>query len=203
MLPATSPMQRTMSSTNNLLVPAADQPQSISAPRRVARSHWANWLIHDSPFIGMLLLALAGVTLRLAVIYWVILMPVFGVISVVAGWPHVATRRARIELIVALALCWAALLLSVWLLFSGGVQGVLNANANSLAMMTLLALGTFVAGVQARVWRICAVGVVLFAAVPGLGWLDQWPLLWTVATLVIVALGGVAWWVMDRPAPIL
>jgi hypothetical protein len=70
-------------------------------------------------------------------------------------------------------------------------------------MMTLLALGTFVAGVQARVWRICAVGIVLFAAVPGLGWLDQSPLMWTVATLVIVALGGAVWWVMERPNSIL
>jgi len=151
----------------------------------------------------MLLLALAGVTLRLPVIYWVVLIPVFGMISVAAGWQHVATRQARIDLIVGLALCWAALLLSVWLLFSGGVRGVLNANANSLAMMTLLALGTFVAGVQARVWRICAVGIVLFAAVPGLGWLDQSPLMWTVATLVIVAMGGAVWWVMERPNSIL
>jgi hypothetical protein len=150
----------------------------------------------------MLLLALAGVILRLPVIYWVILMPVFGTISIVAGWPHATTRQARIDLLVGLALCWAALLLSVWLLFSGGVQGVLNANASSLAMMTLLALGTFVAGVQARVWRICAVGVVLFAAVPGLGWLDQSPLMWTVATIVIVAIGGAVWWVMERPTTI-
>jgi hypothetical protein len=161
-----------MSSTNNLSPVVADLPEQISAPTRLSRSHLANW---------------------------VILMPVFGTISVIAGWPHVVTRRARVGLIVALALCWAALLLSVWLLFSGGVRGVLNANASSLAMMTLLALGTFVAGVQARVWRICAVGIVLFAAVPGLGWLDQSPLMWTVATIVIVAIGAAVWWVMERP----
>jgi hypothetical protein len=192
-----------MTSTSNLSPAVADLPEAISTQARKSRSHLANWLIHDSPYIAMLLLALAGVTLRLPVLYWVILIPVFGTISIAAGWPHVAARQARIDLIVGLALCWAALLLSVWLLFSGGVRGVLNANANSLAMMTLLALGTFVAGVQARVWRICAVGIVLFAAVPGLGWLDQSPLMWTVATLVIVALGGAVWWVMERPNSIL
>jgi uncharacterized membrane protein YfcA len=65
-------------------------------------------------------------------------------------------------------------------------------------MMTLLALGTFVAGVQARVWQVCSVGGVLFLAVPGLGWLDQSPMLLAAATCVIVALGGLAWWVSHR-----
>ena len=45
----------------------------------------------------------------------------------------------------------------------------MNPNATSLGMMTLLALGTFVAGVQARVWQICAVGGVLFPVSSQLG----------------------------------
>jgi hypothetical protein len=152
------------------------------------------WLLHDSPFIVMLLLALAGLVFRLPVAYWVILTPIFGVISIVAGWPHFETRQARVALVYSLALNWCALMLAIYLLYNSGVQGVLNANANSLAMMILLALGTFVAGVQARVWRICAVGTALFLAVPGLGWLDQSPLLLTAATLMIIALGGLTWW---------
>jgi hypothetical protein len=103
-----------------------------------------------------------------------------------------------LELIYKSALSWFALLLAIYLLYDNGVRGVLNANANSLAMMILLALGTFVAGVQAGVWRICAVGGVLFLAVPSLGWLDQSPLLLTAATLVIIALGGLAWWMTQR-----
>jgi hypothetical protein len=163
-----------------------------------ARSHIAQWLLHDSPFIAMLLLALIGVIFRLSVAYWIILTPVFGVISIAAGWRHFQGRTAQLGLVYRLALCWAALLLAVYLLYSSGVQGVLNANASALTMMTLLALGTFVAGVQAQVWRICAVGLVLFLAVPGLGWLDQSPLLWTAATVVIIACGGLAWWVTER-----
>jgi hypothetical protein len=93
---------------------------------------------------------------------------------------------------------WCALLLAIFLLYNSGVQGVMNANATSLAMMTLLALGTFVAGVQARVWQICAVGGLLFLAVPGVGWLDQSPLLLAAATLLIIALGGLVWWVRQR-----
>jgi hypothetical protein len=166
----------------------------------LGRSVFLRWLVHDSPYIAMLLLALVGVVFRLPVSYWVILTPAFGVISVAAGWRHFVTRNARLELIYKLALSWCALLLAIYLLYNNGVQGVLNANATSLAMMVLLALGTFVAGVQANVWRICAVGGVLFLAVPGLGWLDQSPLLLTAATLVIIALGGLAWW-MNQQQP--
>jgi hypothetical protein len=128
------------------------------------------------------------------------LTPVFGVISIATGWHHFATRDARLELVYRLALSWGAILLAIYLLFSGGVQGVLNSNANSLAMLTLLALGTFVTGVEAREWRICAVGGALFLAVPGLGWLDQSPLLLTAATVAVIALGGMAWWIMQSRA---
>jgi hypothetical protein len=152
------------------------------------------WLLHDTPYIAMLLLALAGVILRLGVLYWVILIPVFGVISVVEGWRHFGSRSQRLGLLLGVTLNWCAMLLAIYLLFDGGVQGVMNANASSLTMMILLALGTFIAGVQARVWQICAVGGALFLAVPGLGWLDQSPLLLAAATCVIILLGGVAWW---------
>jgi hypothetical protein len=88
--------------------------------------------------------------------------------------------------------------LAILLLFNNGIQGVMNANVTSLATLVLLALGTFVAGVQARVWQICGVGGVLFLAVPGLGWLDQSPLLISAAVFAVIALGGLGWWVSQR-----
>jgi hypothetical protein len=147
----------------------------------------------------MLLLALAGVVLRLPVLYWVVLIPVFGGISIADGWRHFSPGGDRLRLVYGVALNWCALLLAVWLLYSGGVTGVMNANGTALAMMTLLALGTFIAGVHARVWRLCAIGGLLFLAVPGLGWLDQSPLLILAALGVIVVLGGATWWLIQWP----
>jgi hypothetical protein len=172
------------------MAPAAQAALPI-APRHVA----LRWLLHDIPYIAMLLLALVGVVLRLPVVYWVVLTPVFGIISIAEGRNHFVTRTERLGFVFRVTLDWCALLLAIYLLYNSGVQGVMNANATSLGMMTLLALGTFVAGVQARVWQICAVGGVLFLAVPGLGWLDQSPLLLTAGTCLIIALGGVGWWV--------
>jgi hypothetical protein len=152
------------------------------------------WFLHDIPFFAMLVLALLGVIVRMHLTYWVILLPVFSVISIAEGWRQFVTRSERLKLVCGVALNWLVLLLSIYLLSDSGVQGVMNANATSLAMMILLGLGTFVAGVQARVWQICAVGGVLFLAVPGLGWLDQSPLMLTAAACLIVVLSGLAWW---------
>ena len=158
-------------------------------------SYLSQWLLNDILFIAMLLMAVAGVILRLPVIYWIVLTPIFGIISVGEGWSHFHSRSERLGLAYRVAAIWCALLLCIYLLYSSNVQGVMNANASSLAMMTLLALGTFVAGIQARVWQICAVGAILFLAVPGVGWLDQSPLLLAAATCAIVLLGGLVWWI--------
>jgi hypothetical protein len=177
-------------------------PAGLAVTDGAVRETLTQRLLEDLPYAAMLTLALAGVVLRLPVVYWVILTPVFGVISIAEGWSHFTDRLERLGLMWRLALDWCAVLLAIYLLYNSGVQGVLNANATSLAMITLLALGTFVAGIQARVWEICTVGGVLFAAVPGLGWLDQSPLLLAFVTFVIVALVGVAWWITRRPRAI-
>jgi hypothetical protein len=175
-----------------------DGPVAVEAAEPPPKSAVWAWFLHDMFYIAMLALALVGVVFRLPVAYWVILMPVFGVITIAEGWKRFSERAERLGLIYRVGLNWCALLLAIYLLSNTGVSGVMNANATSLALMTLLALGTFVAGVQARVWQICVVGSVLFLAVPGLGWLDQSPLLLTAATGMIVALGGLAWWVTQR-----
>jgi hypothetical protein len=178
--------------------PAAVVPDPARDTLVTQQSLLMQWFQHDIPFIAMLLMALVGVVFRLPVTYWGILIPVFAIISGTEGWKHFITRRERYALVLGVALNWCALMLAMYLLYNDGVKGVLNANATSLAMMVLLALGTFVAGVQTRVWQICAVGGALFLAVPALGWLDQSPLLLVAGTCVIIALVGFVWWVTQR-----
>ena len=172
-------------------------PETVATPTR-NRHPVLRWLLHDIFYIAMLALALFGVAFRMPVSYWVILTPLFAVISIAEGWSHFADRSERLGLVYRVALSWAALLLAIYLLYNDGVKGVMNANATSMAMITLLALGTFVAGVQARVWQICMVGLVLFLAVPGLGWLDQSPAMLLVVGVVIIGLGGLTWWLTQR-----
>jgi hypothetical protein len=174
---------------------ARDIADEAATPRRPGLR---SWLVEDSPYIAMLLLTLVGVVLRLPVAYWVMLTPVFGIICVVAGWRQFPTREARMQLVTTQALGWLALIVAIYVLYNDGVQGVLSENATSLAMITLLALGTFMAGLLARVWRISAVGAILLVAVPAVGWLDQSAVLLMVATVAVIGVGGLTWWVDQR-----
>ena len=171
----------------------------------------SQWFLNDILFIAMLTMAVVGLVLRLPAIYWIVMTPIFGLISIAEGWSHFNTRSERVGLAFRVAAIWCAMLLCIFLLYDSSVQGVLNANASSLAMMTLVALGTFAAGIQARVWQICGVGTLLFLAVPGVGWLDQSPLLLAAVALAIVVLAGLVWWVKqiqsspeseEAPAPV-
>ena len=175
--------------------PLADiAPGVVSTWRSVLR----NWLVQDSPYIALLLLALFGVTFHMPATYWVVLTPLFGVICVASGWHHFERQEDRLQLAYTQALSWLALIFTIYVLYNNVVQGVLNSSATSLAMMALLALGTFVAGLQSRVWRICAVGGILLLAVPAMGWLEQSALLIAIVILAIVAVGFLTWWVGQR-----
>ena len=84
------------------------------------------------------------------------------------------------------------------LMFLPEVRGVVNDNATSLALLILLALGTFVAGVHARVWRICLVGVFLAAAVPAVAWIQDSAMLLAVASVLVVVAGAIFLWLWRR-----
>jgi hypothetical protein len=177
----------------------SDFPQDLieSFPPPV-RSMLRSWLVQDSPYIAMLALALIGVTFHMPATYWVVLTPIFGIICVVAGWRHFAHKDDRLQLAYTQALSWFALIFTIYVLYNNVVQGVLNTSATSLAMMTLLALGTFTAGLQSRVWRICAVGAILLCAVPFMGWLEQSALFIAVAIIAVIGVGFLTWWVSQR-----
>ena len=189
-----SSMSRTYDTATEELLPKQEAFDDKIDDAHSLRSNIRRWLRDDSPYIVMLLLAVVGVALRLPATYWLFITPVYAVICIVAGWRHFETREAHTELVYVQTLNWLALIVAIYILYNTGVQGVLNTSASALAMLTLLALGTFMAGLQARVWRISALGVVLFLIVPTIGWLEQSIMFLVAASLVVIAIGGLTWW---------
>ncbi len=162
-----------------------------------------HWLLRDLPYAAMLALAVGGLVLTsfrgpTTHYYWMALAPAYGLIAIVSGWRRADTGAARMQLIVTQALHWLAFVGAMWLMFLPQVRGIDSDNATSLTLLILLALGTFVAGVHARVWRICAVGVFLAAAVPAVAWIQESAMLLLVGALLLIAVGFAFWWMWRR-----
>ncbi len=159
------------------------------------------FLIRDWPYLAMLALALFGVAYTSIVrqsmtTYWMVLAPLFAVICVIARWRDVEGKALHWHLIQTEALHWVAVLASMYIVFVGDVKQQMSSDASALVLLTLLALGTFTAGVHVAAWRICVVGVVLALVVPAIAWLEQATLLLLLIAIVLVAI--VALYVMHK-----
>jgi hypothetical protein len=163
-----------------------------SAPAARRFSVWAV-LLRESPYLLMLVLALFGVAYTSfsntpMTIYWIALAPFIGVMCVVTRWREAGTREQRTRLIWTQVLHWGAVLLAMHLMFVADIGRMMNADASALAALTLLALGTFTAGVHVGAWRICLVGIVLALGVPAIAWLEQSALILLLVAVALAAL---------------
>ena len=162
-----------------------------------------HWLLRDLPYALMLALAVGGIVLTsfrgpTTYYYWMALAPIYGLICVISGWSKLETGAERMQLVLTQALHWFALVAAMWLMFLPEVRGVINDNATSLALLILLALGTFLAGVHARVWRISLVGVFLAMSVPAVAWIQESAVLLLVGGLLAIVVVAVFWWLWRR-----
>ena len=122
------------------------------------------FLLRQAPYLVALLLALAGVAYtniaRQALTgYWELLALAMAVMCVVTQWESASDRSSRFRLIGTQALHLAAVLLAMNIMVLNRVQSMLPAPALSLVLLTLLALGTFLAGVSILSLQICFLGL--------------------------------------------
>lgn len=169
-----------------------EPPVSASGP---AKNDLGAIVAREWPYILILALALVGVaysslTRTPITLYWIILAPLVGVICVVTRWRAAASREERIRLIWMQALHWLAVLAAIQLMFVAVVGRMMNSDATALETLTLLALGTFTAGVHIASWRICLVGLLLALGVPAIGWLEESTLMIVLVAAVLVALAA-------------
>jgi hypothetical protein len=163
------------------------------------------WLLRDLPYAAMLAFALGGLVLTSfhgagTYYYWMALAPIYALISIVSGWSQLDTGGERMQLVVTQVLHWLGILAAMWLMFLPQVRGIENDNATSLSLLILLALGTFLAGVHARVWRVCVVGAFLAVAVPAVAWIQEAAMLLLVVALLVIAVAAGFWFLRQRGA---
>jgi hypothetical protein len=157
------------------------------------------FLMREWPYFLMLSLVLFGVACASVVqrpmtTYWLVLAPLMGVLCITTRWRDVQGRDMRLRLIWTQGLHWAAVFAAMNLMYVADVGQMMNADARALAMLTLLALGTFTAGVHVAAWRICLVGVLLALSIPAIAWFEQRTLLLLLAAGVVLAATAPFWW---------
>src|SRR5215468_3229947 len=163
------------------------------------------FLVREWPYLLVLVLAVFGVAYTSfsktpITTYWIVLAPFIGLICVITRWRDAENREQRLRLIWTQALHWAAVLVAMRLMFVADVSRMMNADASALAALTVLALGTFTAGVHIAAWRICVVGIVLALGVPAIAWLEQSTLLLLLIAVVVVAVIAPFFWHRKRSA---
>jgi hypothetical protein len=158
-----------------------------------------SFLVREWLYLTMLVLSLFGVgyasvTHRPMTWYWLVLAPFIGLCCIVTRWREVQGRDMRLRLIWTQALHWAAVIVAMNLIFVGDVGQMMNSDARALAILTILALGTFTAGVHVGAWRICLVGVILALAAPAVAWFEQRALLFLLGVAALIAVTAPFWW---------
>jgi hypothetical protein len=78
---------------------------------------------------------------------------------------------------------------------------MMTAEASALAVLTLLALGTFIAGIHLPAWKITLVGFLLALAVPGIVLLERSAMFLLLIGLAAVAVIAPVWWISTRSRP--
>jgi hypothetical protein len=157
----------------------------------------------ELPYAIMLAGAFVGVALNNfsggpSLLYWQLLAPAYAMVCILSGWEQDGPSPNRMRLVRTQAIHWLACFIAMRLLFLPQIRGVLNDNATGLALLIVLALSTFLAGLHANAWRIAIVGVLLALAAPAAAWVEQSALLLSVEALLVLAIGALFFWIRAK-----
>jgi len=172
------------------------QQSEAAPPSTYSARGYFSW--QPLPFVVALVLAIAGVAYtnishQPLVGYWEFLALAIAVVCIVTKWPELDSKQAQFRLIWTQALHWVAVLVTMNLMLVSGVQQLLPTPATSLVLLTLLALGTFLAGLSLLSPQICFLGIAMGAAVPALSWLKQSMVFFLLAAVFVVGIGMTFW----------
>ncbi|MBR0841100.1 hypothetical protein JQ607_12965 [Bradyrhizobium liaoningense] len=182
-----------------------DAQQRDASEPSTARAGTARFLWQQLPYLVALMLAIAGVAYtnvshQPLVGYWEFLALAIGVVCVVTKWPETEGRESRIRLIWTQALHWIAVLITMNIMLLAGVQQLLPTPATGLVLLTLLALGTFLAGVSLLSLQIAFLGLAMGVAVPAISWLKQSIFFFLLGAVLLIGL-TLAFWLRQDQRP--
>jgi hypothetical protein len=161
-------------------------------------SSWVSSLRRQWPYILVLGLAIVGVAYtnmahQPLVGYWEFLALATGLVCIVAEWPKLDDQQSRLRLLWTQSVHWVAVLVAMNIMLLSGVQQFIPTPATSLVLLLLLALGTFLAGLNLSLFPICFLGLALALAVPVISWLKQSVLFLVLIAVFLIGVAMTLW----------
>lgn len=105
----------------------------------------------------------------------------------------IAGVEERWRLIWTQAPHWVAVLVAMNIMLVSGVQQLLPTPATSLVLLTLLGLGTFLAGVSLLSTQIAFLSVAMDITVPAISWLQQSVIFFLLGAVLLIGPGITFW----------
>jgi hypothetical protein len=174
----------------------------VAEPRRRRTQKWVSLLV-EVPYFAIVIIGIVGVSwtnlLGIPVsTYWVTMTPIAALLCVAVGWSHLPRGRRRFEMVALQLGQWAAVLVAMYLIHVSNVGGLVTHDALGSILLTLLALGVFISGLDLRTWKLCVAGAFLAIAVPFVAWFDDAAMFMFLIGIALIALGVLAWWSAHR-----
>jgi len=166
---------------------------SVKSPEHARKE---DLLLRTLPYLVVLALTIAGVaftsiTHTPLIRYWELLAAAMAIICVMTGWPD-HDKEGRFELIWKQAAHWTAVIIAMRIVLLTDIQTMFTGPATGYTLLLLLALGTFLAGLNIS-FQLCVLGFAMVVAVPAMLWLKQTALLAFLIVAAVVGI-GVAFW---------
>jgi len=165
-------------------------PEELQSPPSPARG------AHVEEIILVLLVVLSGIGVivndyaapQTAFRMWLWMTPLFGVVSTAAAWSRAQRRGDPVGAIVPTQVVhWLGVVGAVLLIYILQAYGRMASEAAGSAVLVVLALATFLAGVYSD-WRLSVLGVVLGVTVVGFAYVERVALV--IVPLLLVAIIG-------------
>jgi hypothetical protein len=175
----------------------------VAEPRR-----GRNWisLLAEAPYFAIVIIGVVGICWTSlfrtpTATYWVVMTPVTALLCIAVGWRNLPPGRGRLDMVAIQLGQFLAVLVGMYLIHVSNVQGQVTSDALGSMMLTLLALGVFVSGLDLRAWKLCVAGVFLAIAVPLVAWFERAALFLFLIGAVLVALLLLLWWARAKLSP--
>jgi hypothetical protein len=153
--------------------------------------------VEEIAFIALLVLSLGGVAVadfsaRSGLTYWLVVIPLFALVSIHSGWLRSRARSENLGAVLLRQLLhWGALALAVYLIYLLERTGRLNREDAGLVALLSLSLATVLAGVHFD-WRLAVLGVLLAIGTASAALVEEF--FWILLVPAVVAGAAVILW---------